>query len=231
MAGPAVAAQAETLRRMERARNYNGWLFERAEPYLGARVLDVGAGIGTFSELAAASHRHVLAAEPDPAFERVLRERLRSRPNVHVFQGPVEEIRAEPFDSIVCFNVLEHIDDDRAAVARLADLLRRGGHLLLLVPAHPLLYGATDRALAHARRYRKRALDALLRDHGLDPLELRHVNPIGALGWLASSRLLRREHVPAGPLVLYDRLVPVLKALDRLRLPVGLSLWAVARRV
>ena len=77
------------------------------------------------------------------------------------------------------------------------------------------------------------ALLAPIRDHiaglGFELVDLRHVNPVGAVGWAISSRLLRRSEIPAGPLALYDRLVPLFKALDRLRLPFGLSLWAVAR--
>jgi hypothetical protein len=57
---------------------------------------------------------------------------------------------------------------------------------------------------------------------------VRYVNPLGALGWFVSARVLRRTYVPTGPLRLYDRLVPTLRLLDRLRLPLGLSVWARA---
>ena len=126
--------------------------------------------------------------------------------------------------------MLEHIPDDVATLRRFHDLLVPGGRLLLLVPAHPELYGATDRAVAHERRYRKQDLRARLASVGLGVETLRLVNPLGALGWFVSSRLRNREQVPEGPLLLYDRLVPALRLLDRVDLPVGLSVWAVARR-
>ena len=59
---------------------------------------------------------------------------------------------------------------------------------------------------------------------------LRRVNPVGALGWLVAGRVLRRSEIPDGPLRAFDRLVPVLRLLDRAKLPLGLSLWAVAQR-
>jgi SAM-dependent methyltransferase len=135
----------------------------------------------------------------------------------------------EPFDTAICLNVLEHIHDHVEALRAVRAHLEPGGHLLVVVPAHPALFGETDRAVDHVRRYARSTLRGALQDAGFGLVELRHVNPVGAAGWFVSSRLLRRREIPAGPLSLYDRLVPVLRVLDRVPLPVGLSLWAVAR--
>src|SRR5262249_34691873 len=130
---------------------------------------------------------------------------------------------------IVCFNVLEHIADDESTLRRLRELLAADGALLLLVPAHPFLYGTIDEAFGHERRYTKPELDRKLRDAGFGPAVLRHANPVGALGWLAQSRIRRRARMSYNGLDLYDRMVPALRTLDTLPLPVGLSLWAVAK--
>jgi SAM-dependent methyltransferase len=213
------------------ADNYNTWLFERSRPYLGRSVLDIGAGVGTFTALAVPGRHRVLAAEPDPEFAQLLQQRFSAVPNVEVLAAEAADVTlAEPVDSIICFNVLEHIPDDQGALRRFGELLTPGGRLLLLVPAHPLLFGATDRAVGHERRYRRRPLAALLAGAGFEIEDIRYVNPVGALGWLVSSRLLRSDDVPTGPLRLYDRLVPLLRTLDRLHPPFGLSLWAVARK-
>ena len=151
--------------------------------------------------------------------------------NVTVRDCPVEELDDEAgFDTILCFNVLEHIAADEAVLTRFASLLRPGGSLLLLVPAHPAAYGRIDDILGHERRYAKRELAQKLEFAGLEVARLRHVNPVGIVGWFVTSRLLRATQVPSGPLRLYDRLVPVLRLIDRLPVPFGLSLWAVARR-
>jgi SAM-dependent methyltransferase len=221
-----VADDAYSLDRMADADRYNAWLLERARPYLGGRVLEIGAGIGTFTR-ALGDGREVVAVEPDPALVSVLRT---AAPDARVVEGEIDAAPPGPYDSIVCFNVLEHIADDAGALAAFRERLRPGGHLLLLVPAHPFLYGTLDRAFAHERRYAKRPLRTLLRNSGFDVVALRRVNPVGALGWLVSSRLLKRSEIPGGPLRVYDRLVPVLRLLDRVELPLGLSLWAVARR-
>jgi SAM-dependent methyltransferase len=226
--------QDEILRRMRLARNYNSWLLDRAQPHLGRRVLDAGAGTGTFVDLMLSDRELVVAVEPDPLFADGLRKRFAGRDDVLVVQGSAEGVNPDalsgPIDAVVCFNVLEHIADDRAALASLRDVLRPGGALLLLVPAHPRLYGATDRIVAHERRYTKAALRDVLHEAGFSIADLRYVNPVGALGWLVSSRLLKRELIPERSLRVFDKLVPVLKPFDRLRLPMGLSVWAVARR-
>ena len=213
---------------MEGAGAYNDWVFERARPHLGRRVLDAGAGIGTFTELAAEG-REVVAVEPDPEQLAVLRERVAGQANVQVVEGTVEDVSGT-FDSILCLNVLEHIPDDRGTLRRFHELLVPGGSLLLLVPAHPALYGGIDRAVDHQRRYTKAGLSECLREAGFTVAELRLVNPLGALGWFVSSRVLKREQIPAGPLRIYDKLVPALRMLDRADVGVGLSVWAVARR-
>jgi SAM-dependent methyltransferase len=210
------------------ARNYNDWLFERARPYLGRRVLDAGAGIGTFTTLAAAAGAQVTALEPDPAFAA----RLRELEGVSVVEAPAEAIPfgLGEFDSILCLNVLEHVRDDEAALRGFYDSLRPGGALLLLVPAHPWLYGGYDRAAGHERRYGAPGLRARLEAAGFDVESLRHVNPLGGLGWLVRVRLRRGGEWPSGSFRTFDRLVPALKHLDRVPLPFGLSLWAVALR-
>lgn len=216
---------------MAGADNYNAWLLERSAPYVGDRVLDVGAGIGTFTAMIAAG-REVTAAEPDAAFVDVLRRRFANAPNIRVFAGAVGDLpESRYFDSIICFNVLEHIRDDADALRRLREKLAPAGRLLLLVPAHPFLFGAIDAALGHQRRYRKEPLRQLLEQSGFKVEVLRHVNPIGAVGWLVSARVLKRPDIAAGPLRLFDRVVPFIRQLDRVELPFGLSLWAVARAV
>lgn len=218
------------LENIARARSYNAWLFERARARLGRRVLDVGAGVGTFSELAAATGASVVAVEPEPEFAEALRKRFAGIERVEVIEGTVDAVEQEGFDSVLCFNVLEHIEDDAAALRAFAARLAPGGRLFLLIPAHPRLYGGYDRAAGHVRRYSKPPLRELLAGAGFEPETLRHVNPVGALGWLVRVRLRSSSEWPSGSFAAFDRLVPILRPLDRLRLPFGLSLWAVARR-
>lgn len=227
---PSAPIQEETLRRIEGAGNYNAWLLERALPDVGRRVLDVGAGVGTFTARVAEG-REVVALEPDAEFAEALADRFASNPNVRVLHERIEDLSEErAFDSIVCFNVLEHIADDRATLETFHRLLVPGGTLFLLVPAHPTLYGSLDRELYHHRRYRRADIRRLLVGSSFEPRVVRYVNPVGGIGWLIAGRVLRRSLIPGAPLALFDRLVPLLRRLDSVEVPFGLSVWAIAQR-
>lgn len=223
----------EPLEVTQQAANYNAWLYARARPYLGRRVLDLGAGIGTFTRLAADDGRDVAALEPHREYAQLLEREFGARSNVGVVCSTAEELRdtkRASFDSVLCFNVLEHIRDDASTLSAAHDVLVPGGRLLLLVPAHSLLFGEVDRMIGHERRYSRAPLGKLLRSVGFDVETLRYVNPVGAVGWFVTFRLRRPQRWPRGQYRLFDRLVPALRALDRLPLPFGLSVWAVARR-
>lgn len=229
----APPGQEDSMDRMAVADRYNEWLVKRALPHVGTRVLDFGAGIGTFTA-ALADHAHVVALEPDPQFVSRLRERFSANGHVEVVEADASWLGGADaqsrFDTALCLNVLEHISDDELVLRGFHSCLVPGGHLLLLAPAHGVLYGAIDRNVGHERRYSLRMLRSLLERAGFETIEARYVNPLGAVGWLVSSRVLQRTQVPMGPLKLYDRLVPFLARLDRARAPFGLSVWTVARR-
>jgi SAM-dependent methyltransferase len=217
----------------ENAPRYNDWLLSRALPHTGAHVLEVGAGIGTFTLLLAARGIRVSALEPDESLVSILEKRTRNLGGVDVLRRDIEGLTAERFrgrvDSVICFNVLEHIADDGTALRKMTRCLKKNGQLMLLAPAHRFLFGETDRAVDHQRRYDARGLSRLLSGVGLDLMELRYVNPVGAAGWFVSSCLFRRRTLPSNSLKLYEHLVPTLRQFDRLRLPLGLSLWVRAR--
>lgn len=223
----------EPLEVTQEAVNYNAWIYSRARPYLGRRVLDLGAGIGTFTKLAAGDGRDVVALEPHREYADLLERELAGRGGVDVVCATPETFRdlgEGGFDSVLCLNVLEHIPDDASALRAAHDLLAPGGHLLLLVPAHRLLYGEVDRRIGHERRYSRGPAAALARSVGFEVLTARYVNPLGALGWLVTFRLRKPERWPRGQYRLFDALVPALRRLDRVPLPFGLSVWLVARR-
>jgi len=225
-----------TLARMEAgAPNYNAWLGARFRRYAGARVLEIGAGIGTITALLAPEREKVVALEVDEFYVRRLRNRFRSIPQVVPYLSDValadwEKLRAERFDTIVLSNVLEHIPDDAGAVRRFAQILPEGGRVLVVVPALPKLFGALDEAVGHHRRYTDETLRRVLTDNGFEIEVLEWMNLAGIPGWFVNSRLFRRRAMPPLQLRLYDQVAPLLAiAEERVKLPMGMSLFCVAR--
>ena len=226
-----------TLETMALAHRYNAWQVDRLAPFLGRRVCEIGSGIGNISRLLAARDLEllVLTDQREDYLDR-LREDYAPRPEIRVERLTLPDAEATrrfaawSLDTVVSLNVLEHIPDDQGAVESMADLLAPGGRLVLLVPAIPALYGSLDRGLGHARRYDRRGLRRLLERAGLRLEHLSYFNLVGTLGWWFNARVRPVPEIPRGQLVLFDRLVPLLRAEDLVRLPFGQSLIAVARR-
>ncbi len=233
---PAGDVGALTLRRMAALGWYNEWLHRRFEPYLGQRILEVGSGVGNQTRFFIDRER-VVASDVEPHYVRELSARFGGRSNVRVgsFRFPLVEsdrrqLAAEGLDTIVCLNVLEHIEDDRSTLSDFASVLPSGGRLALLVPAMPALYGTLDQHLGHYRRYDVDRLSQLVRGAGFVVDEIRYLNRPGVLGWWLNSRVLKRRILPKGQLGAFRWLSPLL-AHEEARAPAwGMSLLVLARR-
>jgi glycosyltransferase involved in cell wall biosynthesis len=227
---------ARTLRRMSRLHEYNRWLHDRFEHYLGPRILEVGAGVGNQSQYFIDRER-VIASDVEPHYVTELTTKFGRLAGVRIasFRFPLgdderEDLRREAIDTVVCLNVLEHIGDDRATLEDFRTILPKGGHLVLLVPALPALYGTLDVHLHHFRRYEREALGQLLSDTGFEPDTFRYVNRLAVPGWWLNSRVLRRTVLPRVQLGLFRLMMPLLKSEETQQPSFGLSLLALARR-
>lgn len=236
-AGPADDVGAETLRRMAGLEAYNRWLHDRFDAWLGRRILEIGSGIGNQTRYFADRDR-VVASDIDPYYVEILRSKFGRQGNVRMasFRFPLseadrEDLRSERIDTIVCLNVLEHIEDHRSTLLDCAAVLPAGGHLVLLVPALPALYGTLDIHLQHFRRYQKEPLRQLLKETGFETDDLRFVNRLAVFGWWLSSRVLKRKVLPKDQLAVFKIMMPLLKLEEKRSPSFGLSLLALARRV
>ena len=225
-----------TLRRMARLGTYNQWLDARFRHYLGRRVLEVGSGVGNQTRYFVDRER-VIASDIEPQYVRELTARFGDRSNIRIasFRCPltsdsVATLREERIDTIVCLNVLEHIEDDRATLAGFADALSSGGHLVLLVPAMPALFGTLDIHLNHFRRYSLAALKDLITASGFHVDTIQYLNRPGVFGWWLNSRVLKRKVLPKGQLAAFRWLQPMLKVEEKHPPSFGMSLLVLARK-
>ena len=175
-----------------------------------------------------------MATDVDDKYVRMLRNTFINDAHVQVCKfdlgGDVPAEIGSGFDSVICLNVLEHIEDDVGALRRLHDLLAPRGRIVLIVPALQSLYGEIDRAIGHYRRYERDDLAAKLRAAGFRVEHHSAFNMIGALGWFVNARLLKRRSVPGVQARINDLLVPLLRLEGYLQPPVGLSWLAVGQR-
>ncbi len=224
-----------TLTQLAELDRYNHWIYQQIESAIGRRVLEVGSGTGNITQFLCAEDREVTATDVVPSYRRELQKQFEDNPRVRVGSFDLtakasDEFRAAKFDTVVCLNVLEHIEDDRFALAQMRDVLVPGGKLALLVPAHQVLYGELDRALGHFLRYGKRQLASRLEQTGFAVRELKFFSLLAMLPWLVNGRILKREYLPVGQANLANRLVPLLRLEKLIGPPCGLSLIAIAQK-
>jgi SAM-dependent methyltransferase len=216
-------------------RNYRAFQLELIRPHLGRSVLEVGAGVGEFAAQLTGLELEVLT-DLDPRAVELLAARFADRPEVRArvldltVENPDVDLDVK-VDSVLAITVLEHIEDDRGTLRTLAGLVHPGGTIVIWVPGYMQLYGDFDRAVGHVRRYTPRTLSASFVAAGLDLVDVRPVNLLGAIAWWAT---VRRAGVgsPNPRLVsVYDRLVvPATRMLERRFVPpFGQSVLGVAR--
>jgi SAM-dependent methyltransferase len=202
------------------AANWKSYFSGVIRPFIGGRVLEVGAGIGAnIPYLYSDQVEEWTSLEPDPDLagriaEAVERGTLPARCRVKV--GTLRDVEpASLYDTILYLDVLEHIADDAAELAAAANHLAPGGHLVVLGPAHQFLFSAFDQAIGHYRRYNSRSLAALT-PIGCTLQHCRMLDAAGFFASLANAALLRASAPSPRQIRLWDGvLVPISRVLDR----------------
>ncbi len=225
----------QTLQRMKKLHRYNQWIFLKFRPFLGKRVLEIGSGIGNITKFLL-DRDLVIATDVEPKYLTFLKETFGKYKKfiieyLDLSGSETGRYRSYHIDSVICFNVLEHIEQDEKALKNIFNLLEPGGRLLLFTPSHSWLYGSLDRHLGHFRRYGKKELKNKLETIGFKVISLEYFNRIGILGWFLNSKILHRKNLPPSQLRIYNLFVPLFKLERFLPLPFGASLLAVAQKL
>lgn len=219
-----------TLESMSQAVWYNRWTLDKFKKYLKGEILEVGCGIGNFTK-SLREYGSLYAIDIDKNYINEVKKQA----NVKAGFGNIEIGRyffgGRKFDVVVCINVLEHIKRDDQALKNLYKLLKNEGFLILLVPAHPFLFGEIDKSIGHSRRYIQEKLVRQLETFGFKILSYRKLNFLGAIGWYVSGRIFRESRVNEDKIKIFNFLAPFILPLEDLIEPTfGTSILIIAKK-
>lgn len=224
--------QSQTLESVSTAIKYHTWLTELARPYLGCHPLELGSGLGDYTQRwLDQGVEAITATDLDPSRLRHLRGRFCDDNRVSVEALDVLEPREGAHSSLVAFNVLEHIPDHVGALAAAHRLVVPGGAVMMFVPAFNFAMSDFDRRVGHVRRYSRRSLRDTYTAAGLTVERLEYVNLPGIIAWMVGMKWLRLTPGDGPVLRVWDRrVIPVARWLEeRVSAPFGQSLFAVGR--
>ena len=167
------------------ATNYVTWILDVFKPFIGRRVLEIGTGFGTYRENLKDLDAY-FSIDIDP---KATSDAQRGDPEGNYICADVttaafvEKLQGQAIDTVICANVLEHIDDDAVALANVHSVLASGGWLIVFVPAFQGLYSDMDRLAGHYRRYDAAMLTSKAEQAGFRNVRCEYFNPLGGVGW------------------------------------------------
>lgn len=221
---------SQILGRLNRAPRFTKWMADVIRPYVGEKVLEIGAGTGNLT-LQLVPRKLYWASDINPLYLTYLENVGRNRPYLHVGYTDGQSVQSFPqeqkFDTVICLNVIEHLVDDLGALRNIRGVLEDGGRAIILVPYGPWLTGTLDEVLGHQRRYTRDQLKQLVEAAGFHLDTMMEFNRVGVIAWWLNGRLLRRRTFGFWQIKVLNLLTPLFRTLDKfLPLP-PLSLIAV----
>lgn len=224
---------SEILARLRRAPRFTAWMAETIRPYVGEQVLEIGAGIGNLT-LNLAPRSLYWASDINSHYLHELRKLQETRPYLrasHVDLTAGESFpSAQRFDTVICLNVLEHVEDDLTALRNIWQALQEGGRAIVLVPQGPGLYGTLDKVLGHFRRYSREQLASVAETAGFRVHCILTFNRAGSPAWWLNGKILKRTTFGLVQIKMLNFLSPLFKRMEKwVPLP-PLSLIAVLEK-
>jgi glycosyltransferase involved in cell wall biosynthesis len=213
---------SHTLNRLSRAPRFNAWMGDVVRPHCGQRVLEIGAGTGNLTRELVPRELYY-ASDINPLYLDSLRGLTHSRPYLNVALTDVTKAETFPqvpggFDTVVCLNVIEHVEDDRGALENIRRVLAANGRAIILVPHGPQIHGTLDEVLGHRRRYTPESLQQLAEQSGFSVRQTVLFNRTGWPAWWLNGKVLKRKTFGLGQIVALNTLTPMFRRIDE-RLP------------
>jgi SAM-dependent methyltransferase len=214
-----VAKDKDILDAFANAPNFNRWMADTIRPYVGKDVLEIGAGMGNLTRLLLPGRKRYVATDVDREHLERLRARLSHRPRLETAElnaadAECQEAYRGQMDTVVCLNVLEHIEDDSGALKNIRSMLRDGGRAVILVPCGQSIFNSLDEELGHFRRYSEDRLRQKMTGAGFNVETVLRFNRASRPGWWLNGTVIKRRTISRIQLKNFDRLVWLVRRID-----------------
>jgi 2-polyprenyl-3-methyl-5-hydroxy-6-metoxy-1,4-benzoquinol methylase len=231
----------DTLKTIALASHFNKWMYTTIKPWCNGKILEIGSGVGNISEYFLHDNANIQLTDIRKGYCESLRLKFAGQKTllgVETMDLVDKDFDQkfnkyfENFDTVFALNVVEHIYNDKLAIANCYKLLKPGGRLVILVPAYQWLFNSFDSELEHYRRYTRKQVESLFLTSNFNIYNSRYFNAAGIAGWFVSGKIQHHRIIPAGQIRLYDRLVIFFKVLDKIIFnSFGLSVITVGKKI
>jgi glycosyltransferase involved in cell wall biosynthesis len=219
------------LARLSRAQKYNAWMADAIRPYCGNRILEIGSGTGNLTRKLIPRKKYV-ATDINPLYLQTLKALSTDRPYMQTNYCDVTDISSFPqleekYDTVICMNVIEHIENDETVLKNIKSVIDKQGTVIVLVPQGAWNFGTLDKVLGHHRRYSMGSLHRLAESSGFDIKTIIEFNRISTPAWFFNGKILKRHTFGTFQIFVLDLLTPIFRRIDRFIPFPGLSLIAL----
>jgi SAM-dependent methyltransferase len=216
---------------LEKARRFIGWQGDTIRPYIGDRVLELGAGVGSIANQFIPRELYV-AGEQNPNYLTYLRSYALGKPYLHVAE--IDPARPatfrgfeNQFDTVLLFDILELLADPAATLRAVRECLREGGRVIVQAAQGKQRFGSLDQERGRRQRFEAEEISSLLTDAGFRVETMQDFNRLSVPGWWLNNKVLHRRRFSRVQLKFFDTVLPLLRPFDRVWPWKGLSLIAV----
>jgi len=224
--------EEQNLNIMSEADNYNNWIYNNIKEHIGDDVLEIGSGVGAMTKYF--DDRELCCVDINDKHIKALEEKYKSYTNIKIVKTDISRnfhnIKKQ-FDTVLCINILEHVEDDLNMLINIYNLVKQGGKFVLVLPAFQSIYGTIDEADNHYRRYNKKDIKKVLDIAKFKDVNISYTNMAGFFGWYYHGKVLKIKTHNKGDISLFDKLVPLFAKVEKIIIPrFGLSMIVVCKK-
>jgi len=202
------------------AENFIEWAYSKYKSHIQGNILEISSGIGTYSKKIISDNPNssITLTEYSQDDVKKLKEefetdRIKCKKIDMNVKEDYQALGYDKFDTIICSNVLEHVEKDQFALEQCFSILKKKGKLILIIPQNPNLFSEQDKELGHFRRYTREEIIIKSQNAGYELLNIRNFNALGVLGWKLNKKSKQTKNNPK-MITIFNNLIPILKKID-----------------